>query len=180
MYQSPYRSPISCPYHVTRRMIYISLFKNYIYYIVNFWLIVFWIECLTETMILTMITDLNGHTRVLLKLLLIHITSLIFLVVAMMRGNALVHVMYMKYERSSRNFRSFPPSSRIAISISPLCFVVHHIFNFHHVPRFLLQSCFGFFWLPGIPRQCRFIVVVVSLTVGCSDWFSPDNELFVY
>lgn len=59
-------------------------------------------------------------TRVLLKLLLIHITSLIFLVVAMMRGNALVHVMYMKYERSSRNFRSFPPSSRIAIPIPPV------------------------------------------------------------
>lgn len=56
--------------------------------------------------------------------------------------SALVHVTYYTWNTNAANFRRFPPSSWIAISIPRL---VRHIFNFHHVSRFLLQGCRGFF-----------------------------------
>lgn len=82
-------------------------------------------------------------------------------------------------ERDSRNFRKFPPSLQYPdCHLFPQCSVVHHIFNFHHVSRFLLQGYFGLLRSKWIPRRCRFIGrrKAVSLTVGDSGWFSRGNE----
>jgi len=64
------------------------------------------------------------------------------------------------------------PDTSISSSLFPMFRrpVVHHIFNFHHVSRFLLQGCFDLPRSYWILRRRRFIGrrKAISFTVGYS------------
>lgn len=153
------------------------MFKNYIIL-----LCIFLIDCFLNRTTHGNNNDFNNswfkrkHMYVLLKLLSIYITSLIFLVVAVMHGNALVRVMYYTWttnERSSHNFRRFPPSSRIAISIPCASSITFSISTTFSVSCFRAASA-SFDYRGYFDNAVS--LVVVSLTVGYSDWFSPSTS----
>ena len=90
----------------------------------------------------------------------------------------------MECKRDFRNFHKFPPSLQYPDRhLYPLCPVVHHIFNFHHVSRFLLQGCFkAYFDHSGYLGGAVSLIVAKpsdGFTVGNSSWFSCGNELRV-